>query len=77
MVASDKPPGRGVITQGQEGVLVPFFDQEALVERTCALLDDPAERARLGQAARRKVVSQFDLQSICLPAQLDWVKSLL
>jgi glycosyltransferase involved in cell wall biosynthesis len=77
IVASDTPPVREVITHDQEGLLVPFFDPQALVDRTCALLEDPAERARLGQAARRKVVSQFDLQSICLPAQLDWVNHLL
>jgi len=30
-------------------------------------------RHALGQAARQKVVENYDLRSICLPRLLDWV----
>jgi glycosyltransferase involved in cell wall biosynthesis len=76
VLASDTAPVREVIEDGRTGALVDFFDREALVARAAALLDDPAESARLGQAARAHVVARYDLKRHCLPAQLDWVDRL-
>jgi glycosyltransferase involved in cell wall biosynthesis len=55
---------------------VPFFDGAKLVDEVCSLLDDPAERSRLGAAARAHAVSHYDLMSICLPRQMSWVDNL-
>lgn len=76
IVASSTEPVREVIRDGENGRLVDFFDGEALVESVSALLDDEAQRQRLGQAARRFVQEHYDLKSICLPRQVEWVKSL-
>lgn len=76
IVASDTAPVREAITQGETGRLFPFFDRAALVEAVCALLDSPAERARLGAAARAAVVARYDLRRICLPRQLAWIDAL-
>jgi glycosyltransferase involved in cell wall biosynthesis len=76
IVASDTAPVREAITDGETGRLVPFFDREALVEAVCALLDSPAERTRLGAAARAAVVAHYDLRRVCLPRQMDWVDAL-
>jgi glycosyltransferase involved in cell wall biosynthesis len=67
---------REVITHGETGRLVDFFDRTALVDEICALLEDGAERARLGQNARDLIRAQYDLRSICLPRQLRWVEDL-
>ena len=42
----------------------------------CDLLDDPAARARLGASARRFAVANYDLKTVCLPRQLEWVTKL-
>jgi glycosyltransferase involved in cell wall biosynthesis len=76
IVAGDTEPVREVITHGETGRLVDFFDRTALVDEICALLEDGAERARLGQNARDLIRAQYDLRSICLPRQLRWVEDL-
>jgi glycosyltransferase involved in cell wall biosynthesis len=76
ILASDTDPVREVMTEGETGLMVDFFDKEALVERLCALLDDAPLRARLGANARRFVQENYDLQKVCLPQHLDWVARL-
>ena len=76
IVASDTAPVREAVRDGETGFLVDFFDGQALVDRACALLDDPDLRQRFGQAARAHVRGNYDLRSICLPQQLDWIGKL-
>ena len=52
------------IVDGQNGRLVPPRDPAALAEALDALLDDPALRGRLGQAARQTVEQKFSLQRL-------------
>lgn len=72
IVASDTAPVREVITDGEHGRLVDFFDHPTLVERIDGLLDDASERVRLGAAARTRVCERYDLQTACLPQQMQW-----
>jgi glycosyltransferase involved in cell wall biosynthesis len=76
IVASDTAPVREVVTHGDTGVLVDFFDSAALAAQVVRLLDDAAERARLGANARARVRQRYDLRRVCLPAQLAWVRAL-
>ena len=76
IVASDTQPLREAILQNETGRLVNFFDSAAITREVCALLDNPSERQRLGSNARAFAQSHYDLQSVCLPAQLKWVESL-
>ena len=76
IVASDTQPLREAILQNETGRLVNFFDPAAITREVCALLDNPSERQRLGSNARAFAQSHYDLQSVCLPAQLKWVESL-
>ncbi|MDQ2090455.1 glycosyltransferase [Marimonas arenosa] len=76
IVASDTAPVKELITHGETGRLVDFFDREALVDEVCLLLDDAEARNRLGRNARAHVVSLYDLANICLPRQLKWVSDL-
>ena len=76
IVASDTQPLHEAIHHGETGRLVPFFDIAKLTDEVCSLLDDPAERARLGANARAHAVATYDLRSICLPRQLSWVDNL-
>ncbi|WP_120499009.1 glycosyltransferase [Roseovarius sp. EL26] len=77
IVASDTPPVREIIGHGETGRLVDFFDKDALVSEVCALLEDDDQRRALGQAARWKMQAEYDLKSICLPRQIDWIRSVM
>ncbi len=76
IVASDTQPLQEAIRHGETGQLVNFFDVLGLVNGVCAVLDDPALRTRLGAQARRFAQTHYDLKSVCLPQQLDWVEGL-
>jgi glycosyltransferase involved in cell wall biosynthesis len=76
IVASDTPPLKEVMSSGLNGVLVNFFDHEALAVRVIELLSNPERRQVFGANAREFVVKNYDLQSVCLPKQLNWVRQL-
>lgn len=77
IVASDTAPLREAIVDGETGRLVDFFDPAALSARVVELLDDPDQRSRLGAAARACAVRHYDLHTVCLPQQMQWVNALL
>lgn len=77
IVASDTQPLREVIRHDDSGWLVDFFDVPGLANAVCALLDDPATRARFGVNARMLVQANYDLKTVCLPRQLAWVESIV
>lgn len=60
LVTTDVPGCREVVTHEVDGLLVPARDATALARAIRRLQEEPALRARLGQAARRKALSQFD-----------------
>jgi glycosyltransferase involved in cell wall biosynthesis len=76
ILASDTAPVKEVLTEGETGWMVDFFDHKALVSRLNELLDDPETRKTLGQNARALVKANYDLQSICLPKHVAWVENL-
>lgn len=47
------------VVDGQTGILVPPFDANSLAEACIALIRDPDQRARLGQAGRRFVLDHY------------------
>lgn len=51
-----------IITEGFDGFLVPPGDPASLADRIARLLDDKAERARMGMAARRTAEARFDIE---------------
>ena len=59
LVASDTDPVREVVRDGESGVLVDFFDTDALVERICEVLDRPEAFAHLRDGARRTAVERY------------------
>ena len=77
IVASNTQPLKEVITHNETGRLVDFFSPTAIAAEVCGLLETPQERARLGANARKFAVENYDLNSVCLPAQIKWVNSLL
>ncbi len=76
VVGSDTPPVAEAITHGETGLLVPFFDPEAIAGGVLGVLADPAAHAHLAEAGRRRVVERYDLRTVCLPRQLEMVERL-
>ena len=76
IVAGATAPVQEALEHDVNGRLVDFFDGDALVDQVCDLLDDAPARERLGKAAREHIVQNYDLQTICLPRQLDWIDRL-
>ena len=77
IVASDTAPVREAVRQGQTGQLVDFFDSKQLSDEVVRLLANPAERARLGENARKFAQAEYDLRQVCLPKQIRWVEQLV
>lgn len=76
IVASNTMPLREAISHGETGRLVDFFLPAGLADEVCALLDDPEQRRALGRSARSFAMQHYDLERVCLPRQLAWVKQL-
>ena len=60
VVASDTAPVREVISDGQNGLLVPFFDTRSLTATVAAALGDPQRYAAIRQRARETAISGFE-----------------
>ncbi|MGL5035160.1 MAG: glycosyltransferase family 4 protein [Microcystaceae cyanobacterium] len=76
IAASDTAPVREVIEQDQTGKLVNFFDYSEIAQTVCELLANREEGQRLGKKAREVVLQRYDLNTICLPQQLEWLQKL-
>jgi glycosyltransferase involved in cell wall biosynthesis len=75
VIASRTPPVEEVISDGMNGQLVDFFDGDGLADRIIAALADGDDSLRA--AARQTVIERYDLRSVCLPAYLDLLRTLL
>ena len=76
VVASNTAPVSEVIQDHVNGRLFDFFDSEALASTVIALLNNPALRRSLAANARTTIQQHYDLRSVCLPRQIEWVTQL-
>lgn len=60
LVTTDAPGCREVVTDGVDGLRVPVRDADALADAIARLQDDPELAAKLGAAARKKALAEFD-----------------
>ncbi|WP_430449804.1 glycosyltransferase family 4 protein [Rhodophyticola sp.] len=77
IVASDTAPVREVMTHGETGLLVDFFDPAALAGQVIDVLEHPGDHAHLGPAARAHVLEKYDFLSRTLPVHLDQMNRLV
>ncbi|MCA2001024.1 MAG: glycosyltransferase family 4 protein [Chloroflexi bacterium] len=54
-----------VVEEGRHGFLAPPGDKDALAEALLRLLQDPAARRRMGEAAREKVLEKYTAERMC------------
>ena len=77
IVASDVAPVREAMHHGETGLLVDFFDAEALAKQVVDVLACPADFAHLGRAARQHVVEHYDFLTVCLPEHIRQINALV
>lgn len=70
VVGSRTGPVEEVITQGETGRLVDFFDGAALTREVVDVLEHREGLRALGERAREEMRQRYDLASVCLPGQL-------
>lgn len=75
LIASRTPPVEEVIVHNSNGLLVDFFDKEALVGCLDQALRDPEQFSALRRNARRTVVEDFHLDK-CLNKQVEMLHAL-
>lgn len=77
IVASATPPVTEVINHEQTGLLFDFFDRQGLISQVCRVLEHPDRMVDMRREARRQVVSQYDLNDVCLPQQLALIHQVI
>lgn len=76
LVGSATAPVQEVIQDRVNGLLVDFFDYDALATAVIDALAQPAAYAHLRKAARETAVARYDLATQCLPRQIELVDKL-
>jgi glycosyltransferase involved in cell wall biosynthesis len=75
VLGSDTQPVHEVITDGENGLLVDFFNPKAVADRISEVLDHPTRMAELRVKARQTVLDRYALKDL-LPKQLKMIKGL-
>jgi glycosyltransferase involved in cell wall biosynthesis len=63
VVASDVPATREIVRDGRDGFIVPIGDVEALEHRVARLIEQPALREAMAEAAVERVRASFSAQA--------------
>jgi len=77
IVASDTGPVKEVISHGETGLLTNFFDKNQLLNSIVQILEDRKFSIGLGVKARETVLQNYDLFTITVPSQLQWIEGIL
>ncbi len=64
IVTCDVPGCRDVVTEGDNGLLVPPRDSAALANALRRLIVDPQSRARMGARGRQRAVAEFSVDRV-------------
>jgi glycosyltransferase involved in cell wall biosynthesis len=73
VVASDTPPVTEVI-DGENGLLVPFFEPAAIADRTIEVLANPRRFRTMREKARQLVVEKYDAERLCIPQMMTLIR---
>jgi glycosyltransferase involved in cell wall biosynthesis len=72
VIGSDNEPVKEVL-DGNNGLLVPFFDRDALADQVVEALEHPQRFEAMRAQARRSVLEKYDLTRVCLPQMMALV----
>jgi len=74
VVGSDTTPVREMISHGQNGLLVDFFDIDGWSRTLIEALAEPERFLHLRTAARQMILDRYDLRNVCLPQMVALVE---
>jgi glycosyltransferase involved in cell wall biosynthesis len=74
IVASRTAPVEEVIEHGRNGLLVDFFDHQALAATVADALERRDSLRHLRDAARQTIIERYDMKQQCLPALLRFMQ---
>jgi glycosyltransferase involved in cell wall biosynthesis len=77
IIGSDTAPVRDVVRHEENGLLVPFFDTDALAARLAEACRKPERFRRLRENARATAVAEYDRATVCLPKWLGVIDEVL
>jgi glycosyltransferase involved in cell wall biosynthesis len=69
VIGSDTPPVREVI-DGNDGILVPFFDRAAIADRVVEAVTHPSRFDGMRRLARARAVERYDSERVGVPRTL-------
>jgi len=76
IIGSRTAPVQEVITDGENGRLVDFFDVAGWSAAIIDALAHPQKYRAMRAAARQMIIDRFDLKTICLPQQIALVEGM-
>ncbi|HEY8117684.1 MAG TPA: glycosyltransferase family 4 protein [Methylophilaceae bacterium] len=76
VIASDTPPVKEVVQHEYDGLLVDFFDHDALAKMTIDVVNHPDKYQFLREQARTTIIERYDLKRVCLPQQISLLNEL-
>jgi glycosyltransferase involved in cell wall biosynthesis len=71
VVGSRTAPVEEVIRDRENGLLVDFHSPADIAEKVIAALTERRAFEQIRQNARQTIVERYDLQTVCLPKQLE------
>jgi hypothetical protein len=71
VIGSDTAPVREMIEDGENGLLVSFFDTDGIAARVVEALENPSRFLRMRANARRYVMDNFDMERVWLPKMIE------
>ena len=77
VVGSKTEPVEEVIRDSQNGFLLDFFDPKGLAAKINEVLDNKDDFGKIRTNARKTIIKNYDLDTVCLPKQTELVESLL
>ena len=77
IIGSKTDPVTEVITNNENGLLIDFFDSEELSKRVTDVLKNSNKYNKLRENARKTILSDYDLRSVCLPKHLKLIEEAL
>lgn len=75
VVASNTAPVTEMIQDGVNGLLVNFFDTQAICDRIEYALDNPTQMVSIRHQARETILERYDLAQL-LPQHLQWIQEI-
>ena len=74
---STTEPVTEVLTDNDTGLLIDFFDSDQLSKMITKVLKNKDNYIKIKKNARKKILKDYDLKKVCLPAHLKLINKAL